>query len=112
MCAPRCTRSGSTPRRRFAGADLPIHMPSLTQPMDRANQIARSATLLAGLSGAALFLTILWQLSLASIFGPPSALAAFWIALAAPRAVADSFHYGILTFLFIAIFSFPDDAAD
>jgi putative peptidoglycan lipid II flippase len=85
---------------------------SASPPGDRANQLARSAVLLVGLSGAGLVLTIAWNLSVAALFGTSAELDAFWVALAVPRIVADSFHSGILTLLFIAIFAARGDVSE
>ncbi len=75
---------------------------------DRANQIARSGLLLAGLAGCGFLLTIGWNLSIAALFGTSAELDAFWIGFAIPKAVADSFHLGILTLLFVLVFNLHD----
>jgi putative peptidoglycan lipid II flippase len=65
--------------------------------------------LLAGLGGVSLLLTMGWQLSIAAFFGTSRELDAFWIALAPPKAVVDSFHFGVVTLVFILVFNLPED---
>jgi putative peptidoglycan lipid II flippase len=77
-----------------------------------ARRIAGSAIVLSSLSGLALLLTLVWQLSIAAYFGTTSELDAFWIALAMPKAVVDSFHLGILTLLFILVFNLGAKTTD
>jgi murein biosynthesis integral membrane protein MurJ len=77
---------------------------------DTANQLARSALVLASFGGLGFFLTIVWQLSIAAAFGTSEEMDAFWIGVALPKAIVDSFHLGILTLLFIVVFNLPGDA--
>jgi putative peptidoglycan lipid II flippase len=67
-------------------------------------QMARSAAVVAGVSAVTLLLTIAWQLLIARTFGTSRDLDAFWVALAIPRAIAESFHLGLLTLLFVIVF--------
>lgn len=45
-----------------------------------------------------------WHLAIAAFFGASSGLDAYWIGLALPKAIADSLHFGILTFVFTLTF--------
>lgn len=45
-----------------------------------------------------------WHLSVAALYGTAGQLDAFWIGLALPKAITDSLHFGILTFVFILVF--------
>lgn len=66
--------------------------------------LMRSAVPVAIVSAATLLLTAGWQLFIARSFGTSRELDAFWIALAIPRAIADSFHLGLLTLLLTLVF--------
>lgn len=70
----------------------------------RSPRLARSAVLVAAVSLVTLLLTIAWQMSIARWFGASSELDAFWVAFGIPRAIADSFHLGLLTLLFVLVF--------
>ena len=76
----------------------------MTSDRKRVVRMARSALLVAGLSAVTLALTLAWQMSIAQAFGASGRLDAFWIALSIPRAIADSFHLGLLTLLFVLVF--------
>lgn len=70
---------------------------------DRLNGMARTAILVAGLSALALGLTLIWHLTVARSFGASPQLDAFWIGFAIPRTITESFHYGLLTLLFVLV---------
>jgi len=74
---------------------------------DRTARIARSALLLATLAFAGLALTMGWQLAIAALYGTSAALDAFWIGAAIPTGVANVFHLGVLTLLFVVVFHMP-----
>jgi putative peptidoglycan lipid II flippase len=76
-------------------------------PADRTARIARSALLLATLAFAGLVLTLGWQLAIAATYGTSAALDAFWIGAAIPTGVANVFHLGVLTLLFVVVFHMP-----
>lgn len=76
-------------------------------PVDRTARIARSALLLATLAFAGLALTMGWQLAIAAVYGTSGALDAFWIGAAIPIGVANVFHLGVLTLLFVVVFHMP-----
>lgn len=77
-----------------------------------ADELARSAGVLGVSAAIALGLTILWHMSVAHLYGTAAELDAFWIALALPKAIADSFHLGILTLLFVLVFNLPELAGE
>ena len=81
-------------------------------PGDRLNGMARSAVWVAGISAVTLVLTLTWQLLIARMFGASTELDAFWIAFSIPRAIAESFHLGLLTLLFVLVFKHENDAQD
>ena len=85
----------------------PAHRPAKPDPP--CDFIVRSATRLAGLGFVGLLLATAWQVSIAALFGTSSELDAFWISFALPKAVVTSFHLGILTVVFVLIFSRPAD---
>ena len=70
-----------------------------------------SALLLAALGFLAFVLSVVWQLVIAHSFGTSADLDAFWVGLALPKAVVESFHMGILTVVFILIFNRPGASA-
>lgn len=74
---------------------------------DRTARIARSALLLATLAFAGLALTMGWQLAIAALYGTSAELDAFWIGAAIPTGVANVFHLGVLTLLFVVVFHMP-----
>ena len=80
--------------------------------LEHAHRIARPAIFLAGLGGLALALTMGWQMSIAAYFGATPELDAYWLALALPKAMVDSVHLGILTLLFIIVFSLSGEKTD
>lgn len=85
----------------------------MTRTIDRAPQMARSALLVAGVSAVTLVLTVAWQTLIARTFGVSTELDAFWVALGIPRAIAESFHLGLLTLLFVLVFRrAPAESAD
>lgn len=65
--------------------------------------IARSALLLSSLGLLAMAFTLAWHMSLAALYGTSSRLDAFWAAYAIPKAIVDSLHLGILSFVFILV---------
>jgi putative peptidoglycan lipid II flippase len=71
---------------------------------DLLNRMARSALLVGGTSIVTLVLTLGYQLLIARTFGASGQLDAFWMALAIPRAIVESFHFGLLTLLFVLVF--------
>ena len=81
-------------------------------PKDTANHIARSAWVIAALSFVALSLNLVWNMILASLFGATGPLDAFWVAVALPKAITDSFHLGLLAILFIGIFGLSESWLD
>jgi putative peptidoglycan lipid II flippase len=81
--------------------------PVSTDAPDRTARIARSALLLAALAFAGLARTMGWQLAIAAVYGPSGALDAFWIGAAIPTGVANVFHLGVLTLLFVVVFHMP-----
>lgn len=81
-------------------------MPDTRRPSPR---LAGPALLVATFSGVALALLVLWQLTIARLFGTSPALDAFWIGLALPKTIADSFHFGLLTLLFVLVAARDED---
>jgi N-acetylglucosaminyl-diphospho-decaprenol L-rhamnosyltransferase len=69
----------------------------------RQPRLLRSALLVAVFSALGLALTVTWQLAIARLFGASPALDAFWIGLALPKAISESFHFGLLTLLFVLV---------
>jgi putative peptidoglycan lipid II flippase len=69
----------------------------------RRPHLARSALLVAVFSALGLALTVTWQLAIARLFGASPALDSFWIGLALPKAISESFHFGLLTLLFVLV---------
>jgi putative peptidoglycan lipid II flippase len=82
---------------------------SASNPLHR---MARSALPVAGMSAVTLALTLAWQLLIARTYGASGQLDAFWIALAVPRAIIESFHFGLLTLLFVLVFHRRDGGGD
>jgi putative peptidoglycan lipid II flippase len=78
---------------------------------DRAPRLVRSAVAVAAVSFVTLLLTVAWQMAIARWFGASAELDAFWVALALPRAIAESFHLGLLTLLFVLVFR-PDSGGE
>jgi putative peptidoglycan lipid II flippase len=75
------------------------------QKLDRANQLARWAGLLAGLTILVFGLNIIWNVIVADLFGTSAELDAFWVGAAIPKAISDSLHFGLLTLAFVIIFN-------
>jgi putative peptidoglycan lipid II flippase len=71
--------------------------------------IARSALLLSGLGLLAMACTMAWHLALAALFGASGRLDGFWIAYSVPKALVDSLHLGILSFVFILVWRLAPD---
>lgn len=82
------------------------------QSLDRANQLARFAGLLAGLTILVFGLNIIWNVMVAKFFGTSAELDAFWVGSAIPKAISDSFHFGLLTLVFVIIFNLHTGSAN
>lgn len=74
---------------------------------DTTTRIARSALMLATLAFLGLALTVGWQLAIAAVYGTSGELDAFWIGAAIPTSIANVFHLGVLTLLFVVVFHMP-----
>ena len=75
-------------------------------------RLARTAVVVGLISVVTLLLTLLWQTQLASLFGASAELDAFWVAFGIPRAIAESFHLGLLTLLFVLVFRRDESGVD